>query len=73
MKKNPLAKYHEETGEYLTKYSKKNNGPIVKSLKYIGNKLGSHLDVTHQFKSSTKKLVKLSIKPYRFDVYLTDK
>ncbi|MDU0997044.1 MAG: type II CRISPR RNA-guided endonuclease Cas9, partial [Staphylococcus lugdunensis] len=71
--KNPLAKYHEETGEYLTKYSKKNNGPIVKSLKYIGNKLGSHLDVTHQFKSSTKKLVKLSIKPYRFDVYLTDK
>ncbi|MCJ1662588.1 type II CRISPR RNA-guided endonuclease Cas9 [Staphylococcus sp. NRL 16/872] len=71
--KNPLAKYHEETGEYLTKYSKKNNGPIVKTIKMLGNKVGSHLDVTHKYKNSNKQLVRLSIKSLRFDVYLTDK
>lgn len=71
--KNPLAKYHEETGEYLTKYSKKNNGPIVKSIKMFGKKFGNHLDVTNQYNNSRNKLVKLSFKSYRFDVYLTDK
>ncbi|MFF8273817.1 type II CRISPR RNA-guided endonuclease Cas9 [Staphylococcus warneri] len=71
--KNPLAKYYEETGEYLTKYSKKNNGPIVKKIKLLGNKVGNHLDVTNKYENSTKKLVKLSIKNYRFDVYLTEK
>ncbi|WP_340139760.1 type II CRISPR RNA-guided endonuclease Cas9 [Staphylococcus haemolyticus] len=71
--KNPLAKYHEETGEYLTKYSKKNNGPIVKSIKMFGKKVGNHLDVTNQYNNSRNKLVKLSFKSYRFDVYLTDK
>ncbi|RIN06381.1 type II CRISPR RNA-guided endonuclease Cas9 [Staphylococcus warneri] len=71
--KNPLAKYYEETGEYLTKYSKKNNGPIVKKIKLLGNKVGNHLDVTKKYENSTKKLVKLSIKNYRFDVYLTEK
>nr|WP_275430013.1 hypothetical protein [Staphylococcus sp. GDY8P47P] len=71
--KNPLAKYHEETGDYLTKYSKKNNGPIVKSIKMFGKKVGNHLDVTNQYSNSRNKLVKLSFKSYRFDVYLTDK
>lgn len=71
--KKPLAKYYEETGEYLTKYSKKNNGPIVKKIKLLGNKVGNHLDVTNKYENSTKKLVKLSIKNYRFDVYLTEK
>lgn len=71
--KNPLAKYHEETGEYLTKYSKKNNGPIVKTIKVLGDKVGKHLDVTHKYKYSNSKIVKKTINPYRFDVYLTDK
>ena len=71
--KNPLAKYHEETGEYLTKYSKKDNGPIVKTIKMLSNKVGNHLDVTHKYEDSKKQLVRLSIKSLRFDVYLTDK
>ncbi|SUM30872.1 Uncharacterised protein [Staphylococcus gallinarum] len=28
--KNPLYKYHEETGNYLTKYSKKDDVPVIK-------------------------------------------
>lgn len=67
--KNPLAKYYEETGDYLTKYSKKGNGPIVKKIKYIGNKVGENLDVTHKYKNSNKLLVQLSVKSFRFDVY----
>ncbi|MDY5059238.1 type II CRISPR RNA-guided endonuclease Cas9 [Staphylococcus simulans] len=68
--KNPLYKYHEETGNYLTKYSKKDNGPIIKKVKYYGKKLNAHLDITNDYSNSQNKIVKLSLKPYRFDVYL---
>lgn len=68
--KNPLYKYHEETGNYLTKYSKKDNGPIVKKIKYYGKKLNVHRDITGHYLNSRNKIVKLSLKPYRFDVYL---
>ncbi|PTJ17863.1 type II CRISPR RNA-guided endonuclease Cas9, partial [Staphylococcus simulans] len=68
--KNPLYKYHEETGNYLTKYSKKDNGPIIKKVKYYGEKLNAHLDITNDYSNSQNKIVKLSLKPYRFDVYL---
>ncbi len=68
--KNPLYKYHEETGNYLTKYSKKDNGPVIKKIKYYGNKLNVHLDITKDYPTSRNKVVKLSLKPYRFDVYL---
>lgn len=71
--KNPLASYYEEEQAYITKYSKKGNGPAVKSLKYIGKKVGKHLDVTYDYKNSTKKLVKLSLKSFRFDVYQTER
>ncbi|PPD64068.1 type II CRISPR RNA-guided endonuclease Cas9 [Staphylococcus pseudintermedius] len=70
---NPLARYYEEEGSYITKYAKKGNGPAVKSLKYIGKKVGQHLDVTDDYQGSTRKLVKLSLKSFRFDVYLTEK
>ena len=68
--KNPLYKYYEETGNYLTKYSKKDNGPVIKKIKYYGNKLNAHLDITDDYPNSRNKVVKLSLKPYRFDVYL---
>lgn len=68
--KNPLYKYHEETGNYLTKYSKKDNGPIIKKVKYYGKKLNAHFDITNDYSNSQNKIVKLSLKPYRFDVYL---
>lgn len=70
--KNPLYKYKKETGEYVTKFSKKDNGPPILSVKYYGNKLGEHKDLTHKFHNSTKRVVNLSIKPFRMDVYKED-
>ncbi|WP_035512507.1 type II CRISPR RNA-guided endonuclease Cas9 [Halalkalibacillus halophilus] len=70
--KNPLHKMYEETGEYLRKYSKKGNGPIIKSVKYYGNSLKEHKDVSHKFNTKDKKVVNLSLKPFRMDVYEDD-
>lgn len=68
---NPLAKYYEEKQEFITKYAKRGDGPPVKTLKYIGKKVGSHLDVTSDYENSKNKLVKLSKKSFRFDIYQT--
>lgn len=70
--KNPLAKYYEETGEYITKYAKGNDGSAVKKLKYLDKKLGAHLDVSHNYQNPKNKLVKLSMKSFRFDIYKAD-
>lgn len=68
--KNPLYKYHEKTGNYLTKYSKKDNGPVIKKIKYYEKKTYAYKDITGDYPKSRNKIVKLSLKPYRFDVYL---
>lgn len=70
--KNPLAQYYTETKEYLTKYSKKGKGPAIKSVKYLGNKLKEHHDLSHKFRSIDKKVVSLSLKPFRMDVFNED-
>lgn len=67
--KNPLYKYKEETSEYLTKYSKKGNGPIIKSVKYLGQDAGTYYDVTDKYQNSRHTIIKTSKKPYRLDVY----
>lgn len=64
---NPFLKYKEETGDYIRKYSKKGNGPEIKSLKYYDSKLGNHIDITP--KDSNNKVVLQSLKPWRTDVY----
>lgn len=63
---NPFLKYKEEHG-YIRKYSKKGNGPEIKSLKYYDSKLGNHIDITP--KDSNNKVVLQSLKPWRADVY----
>lgn len=63
---NPFQKYKEEHG-YIRKYSKKGNGPEIKSLKYYDSKLGNHIDITP--KDSNNKVVLQSLKPWRTDVY----
>lgn len=70
--KNPFAKYKDEHG-YIRKVSKKNNGPIIKSVKYYFEKLGNHVDVTHKYVNDTNdvKVVLLQVKPYRTDFYKT--
>src|SRR5699024_2866189 len=67
--KNPLAKRLEEEGEYLTKYAKKNNGPVVKSIKVLGKKVGIHRDVSNKYSAVSNKVVQLSLKPFRMDLY----
>lgn len=71
--KNPLAKYYEETGEYIKKYAKNEDGPVIKKLKYLDNKLGSHLDISDNYINPKNKLVKLSMKSFRFDVYQSER
>lgn len=64
---NPFLKYKEEHG-YIRKYSKKDNGPEIKSLKYYDSKLlGNPIDITPE--NSNNKVVLQSLKPWRTDVY----
>jgi len=63
---NPFEKYRQENGP-IRKYSKKSNGPEIKSLKYYDNKLGNHIDITPE--SSDNQVVLQSLKPWRTDVY----
>jgi CRISPR-associated endonuclease csn1 family protein len=63
---NPFEKYRQENGP-IRKYSKKGNGPEIKSLKYYDNKLGNHIDITPD--GSDNQVVLQSLKPWRTDVY----
>lgn len=69
--KNPFAEYKEEHG-HIKKYSKKGNGAIIKNLKYFDKVLGQHIDISTKNKIAppkTKKVVLLSVTPYRADVF----
>lgn len=63
---NPFEKYRIENGP-IRKYSRKGNGPEIKSLKYYASKLGNHIDITP--KDSNNKVVLQSVSPWRADVY----
>ncbi|MCE2198711.1 type II CRISPR RNA-guided endonuclease Cas9 [Streptococcus thermophilus] len=64
---NPFLKYKEEHG-YIRKYSKKGNGPEIKSLKYYDSKLlANPIDITPE--NSKNKVVLQSLKSWRADVY----
>lgn len=74
IKENPFYTYYNETGHKIKKYSKKSNGPNIESLKYLKEKLGIHLNMTHKYANSNetskgKKVILQSFKPYRIDVY----
>ena len=63
---NPFEKYRIENGP-IRKYSRKGNGPVIKSMKYYDNLLGKFVKITP---SESKNLVALlSLKPWRTDVY----
>jgi CRISPR-associated endonuclease Csn1 len=70
--KNPLYKYYQETGKYVRKYSKKDNGPIIKSIKYYSEQLKEHKDISHKYSPKNKKVIMLSLKPFRMDVYFEE-
>lgn len=68
--KNPFAKYKEEFGP-IKKYSKDGNGPEIYQVKYLSERLGNHLDISHKYnvENSGKKVVLLQNSPYRTDIY----
>lgn len=67
---NPLTKYKEEFGP-ITKYSKKNVGPAVTSMKLYSEKLGNHLSITSHYDTNNKKVILKQISPYRTDFYIS--
>lgn len=69
---NPLSLYKEEHGE-IRKPSKKGNGPIITSMKYIDAELGNHVDISSNYPVNNKKVILLQISPYRTDFYYSEK
>lgn len=67
---NPFAEYFQEHG-YIRKYSKKGNGPIIKSLRYKYEELGVHVDITRKYIKDAKepRVILLHPRPYRTDFY----
>lgn len=66
---SPFELYRKEYG-YITKYAKKNNGPIIRQLKYYDHKIGMHLDITNQKNNGKgKKVILQQLKSWRTDVY----
>ncbi len=65
---SPFELYRRDHG-MVRKYSKKNNGPVIKQLKYLDKKLGSHIDITPN-NANGKHVVLQSLNPWRTDVYL---
>ena len=63
---NPFEKYRIENGP-IRKYSRKGNGPEIKSLKYYDNLLGRFVDITPS--ESKNHVALLSLNPWRTDVY----
>lgn len=66
---NPFFAYYNEHKKYITKYAKKDDGPPVLTIKYRVSELGNYLDITHKYNVEDKKVVMLSIKSLRADVY----
>ena len=66
VKVSPFKKYYDEHG-YVRKYSKKGNGPIIKTLKYLDKAVGKHIDITPE--NSSRKVILQSLNPWRSDVY----
>ncbi|MFL2075952.1 type II CRISPR RNA-guided endonuclease Cas9 [Marinilactibacillus psychrotolerans] len=67
---NPFLKWKEENEKYITKYSKKGNGPAIKSVKYHEHNTlpQSYHDASKNYKGN-RKIVKTEIKPFRTDIY----
>lgn len=78
---SPFKLYCEDNNvPFVTKYSRKGNGPAIKSLKYYDKKLGTHINITKDNQGNdidktnhNKQVVLLSTNPWRTDVYFNPK
>lgn len=64
---SPFELYRQEHG-FIKKYAKKNNGAIIRQLKYYDEKIGIHLDITNK-NVKRKKVILRQLKSWRTDVY----
>ena len=71
---NPFEEYVKVTGDYPKRYSKKNNGPRIESLRYLDGEVRSALDISHKYghEKGSKKVFLESLTSYRMDVYYND-
>lgn len=69
--KNPFLAYEQETGDYIRKYAKNHNGPIIKKIKYVDSEVGSCIDISanYGYKNGDKRVIMDTLTPYRADVY----
>ncbi|WP_125714638.1 type II CRISPR RNA-guided endonuclease Cas9 [Companilactobacillus kedongensis] len=65
---SPFELYRVDHGP-VRKYSKKNNGPEIRQLKYLDKKIGSNIDITPE-NANNKHVILQSLNPWRTDVYL---
>lgn len=73
-KESPFKIYCQENGvEFIRKKAKNGKGPIVKSVRYYKEKLGSHFDISHKYDNlpNNKKVVLLQKSPFRTDFYIS--
>lgn len=64
---NPFQDFYKEHGYIL-----KDGKVPVKSLKYLDNKLGIHVDITDKYNSKKNSVVLLTRKSIRVDIYMND-
>lgn len=67
---SPFEYYRRNNG-FITKYAKKNNGPVIRQMKYYDNKIGSAIEITPD-ETKDKKVILQSLKPWRTDVYFNE-
>ncbi|APZ49472.1 type II CRISPR RNA-guided endonuclease Cas9 [Jeotgalibaca sp. PTS2502] len=65
---NPFQDFYAEHG-----YIKKDGKVPVKGLKYLDNKLGIHVPITHKFADAKNDVVLLKRKSIRVDIYMNKK
>lgn len=73
--RNPFAAFRNQNNAAIRKVSKKrDSGPEIKSLRYLGGKLGIHMDISKKYQEGMGgRVVKLSLNPFRIDVYRDSK
>ena len=77
IKVSPFKRYCEENNvPGVQKYSKKGNGPLIKSVKFYDKKIGSHINITKDENgklidktSNNKKVILQQLTLWRTDVY----
>jgi len=69
---SPFELYRRNHG-MVKKYAKRDNGPVIKQLKYFDQRIGSKIDITPENANKNRHVILQSLNPWRTDVYLNYK